>query len=158
MNMLDLPPELLEQIITLAISVHPKPPSILCTNRFFYDLGLRALHETLLFKTSAQLALFNSSSTPLSCMPKTVELSLGGGTSDFNTFGWLHAAFLRCLKDRIEPIMSHSGVCFTPRIELEGVYLCFHSHARNKRLHVIRKALGIIKWVPSHVGQRNTKV
>ncbi|KAH9941529.1 hypothetical protein B0H21DRAFT_752328 [Amylocystis lapponica] len=140
MAICDLPVELLLEILSLALDKHSSPTDVLCVNKAFAQLSQRILHAELHFQSIRQLILFGEQTTELACAPKTVSVTLAGGTANFNVFLHLAAALRRCGG---KPIATDRGAEQTAQVSLEQLTLCLHSHTRNPNLQYIYEALSL---------------
>ncbi|PCH37553.1 hypothetical protein WOLCODRAFT_140923 [Wolfiporia cocos MD-104 SS10] len=142
-----VPAELLLDILFLALHEHPRPSDVLCVDKSFRDLGTRAMHTHLRFRTMRQLILFSEQRTPLVCPPKTLVVLLSGGTPAFDVFLHLAAALRRCKRvapsSSTSPTLSEHSLYHTASepLDLDLLSLCLHSHARNPNLQHIHDAL-----------------
>jgi hypothetical protein len=146
MQLIDFPLEILEQVIAASIPIHPCPSSVLCVSRVFYRLGMRTLHLNLRFVSSVQIALFGTSDHSPACAPRSIEVTLGGANSDFYIFDRLHTVFLRCRTVLDDTTNQKKPLERSVPVHLDSLSLCFHSHAKNTRLHCIRTAFALVKY------------
>ncbi|KAI0693679.1 hypothetical protein C8T65DRAFT_760370 [Cerioporus squamosus] len=100
MSFLRVPTELVQGILAFALNDNPCPGDILCVNRTFFELGQPLLHGRLHFYSINQLSLFANGSAPLACAPRSVTISLAGGSADFEVFRHLMGALKRCQHSR----------------------------------------------------------
>jgi hypothetical protein len=152
MQLIDFPLEILEQVIAASIPIHPCPSSVLCVSRVFYRLGMRTLHLNLRFVSSVQIALFGTSDHSLACAPRSIEVTLGGANSDFYIFDRLHTVFLRCRTVLDDTTNQKKPLERSVPVHLDSLSLCFHSHAKNTRLHCIRTAFALVKYSVFQLG------
>ncbi|KAG7442862.1 uncharacterized protein BT62DRAFT_904891 [Guyanagaster necrorhizus] len=131
-----LPVEVVTEILTFAIAVHPIPANILCAHTLFRHIGLQTLHQSLCFRSSLQLRRFIHylRASPLACTPLTLTLDIAGGASE-SIFPTLDSAFTQISLDaacRKDP---------KGRVMLNKLHLILHSHMRDDNLHMVYVAL-----------------
>ncbi len=141
----DLPVELLSEIVFILFYGHPDTNllSILCINLLFRDLSLRLLYTHLRFHSIRQLSTFAVGREPkeLAYRPKTLTVTLSGGTADFDVFRHLAGVLRRCGAVGAGPSESTK----TEQVSLDVLSLCLHSHARSPHLRFIYEALSLVK-------------
>ncbi|KAK0469075.1 uncharacterized protein EV420DRAFT_7049 [Desarmillaria tabescens] len=133
---ISLPVEVLTDILTYALAIHPIPSNILCTQSLFRYIGLQILHQDLCFRSSLQLQRFTSClcTSSLACAPLTLTLDIAGGASE-SVFPTLDSVFTQISLDpacRKDP---------QGRVMLNGLHLILHSHMRDENLHMVYVAL-----------------
>lgn len=141
-SLLDLPAELFIEILTSALYNHSTPSDVLRVSHAFCTVGLRILHAHLRFRTVRQLAQFSAPLDPespgvtvrLACAPKTLSLSLPGGTASTDVFSLLATALHRCRIALNDP--SAEGGHYDARVPLDVLRLCLHSHRRIDVQHI----------------------
>ncbi len=131
-----LPFEIWSEILSFALQIHGVPGDVLCVNSSFCDIGTRILYSRLQFHTIRQLSLFSKTSYPPAYPPRTVEVTLAGGTADFDVFRYLAAAFKRCNSPS-----THSGEPPASPLSLDLLSLCLNSHVSSPSLQYIYDAL-----------------
>ncbi|PBK81440.1 hypothetical protein ARMGADRAFT_780848 [Armillaria gallica] len=133
---ISLPVEVLTEILTYALAVHPIPADILCAQSLFRDIGLQILHQNLCFRSSLQLHRFISClrTSSLACAPLTLTLDIAGGASE-SVFPSLDSVFTQISLDATCRKDAHG------RVMLNGLHLILHSHMRDENLHMIYVAL-----------------
>ena len=136
-SLLDLPAELFIDILAYALYNHSTPSDILCVAQAFHIVGLRILHAHLRFRTVHQLARFSAPlhlPVALACAPKTLSLSLPGGTASSDVFLLLANALLRC-RTAFNYLPAEGGHN-DARVPLDVLRLCLHSHMRIDVQHI----------------------
>ncbi|PBK63246.1 hypothetical protein ARMSODRAFT_1024268 [Armillaria solidipes] len=133
---ISLPVEVLTEILTYALAVHPIPADILCAQSLFRYIGLQILHQDLCFRSSLQLHRFISClrTSSLACAPLTLTLDIAGGASE-SVFPSLDSVFTQ---------ISLDAACRKDtqgRVMLNGLHLILHSHMRDENLHMVYVAL-----------------
>jgi hypothetical protein len=94
---LDLPIELILNILSFTVDVHPIPSSILCVNNFFFQICQPLLHTHLSFRSTWQLESFCSNSLhTLTSPPRSLNVELAGGSVNYEVFKCLREVLLRC--------------------------------------------------------------
>ncbi|EAU83908.2 hypothetical protein CC1G_10313 [Coprinopsis cinerea okayama7 len=170
MSINHLPSEILEDIISFALPLHPSPASILQTCSTFNDIGTKQLYTRLGFYSLTQLDRFlytfagdqnvgemgstssiSSSSTrqswtrPIPYRPRTVEFSFINDVKA-QLFFKMHSLFLMYL--RLNPGddggESPQVLQVHPKLELDALHLKCYSHTRDGNLEMIRLALGLV--------------
>lgn len=144
MPLLSLPVELISSILSFSLDDNPHPSSVLLVNSNFKNIGLSLLHSSLRFRTTAQLELFIENSGLLSCSPRSLSVTLAGGTSDFRLFHLLIAVFNLCIGAQ----MAYNGKDNNHgdgRLSLKLLNFCLNSHTSDPNLHLIRSALILVK-------------
>ncbi|KAK0220917.1 hypothetical protein EDD85DRAFT_266769 [Armillaria nabsnona] len=133
---ISLPVEVLTEILTYALAVHPIPADILCAQSLFRDIGLQILHQNLCFRSSLQLHRFISClrTSSLACAPQTLTLDIAGGASE-SVFPSLDSVFTQISLDAACRKDTHG------RVMLNGLHLILHSHMRDENLHMVYVAL-----------------
>ena len=134
--LLDLPTELLWEVLTAALGYNTAPADIFCAHSRFRTIGYRILYTRLRFRTVRQLAEFAQHTTPAPCPPRELSVTLSGGTVDFDVFKYLADALTRCAR-------AHGGD--SQKAPLELLSLCLNSHASNPNLGDIYRALVIAR-------------
>ncbi|KZT63173.1 hypothetical protein DAEQUDRAFT_185033 [Daedalea quercina L-15889] len=132
MSLVDLPLELLIDVLKYTLYDHPNPADVLCVTRTFHTIGLRVLHANLCFRTVHQLALFSALQElngrfKLVCAPKTLSISLPGGTASSDVFSML-ANVLRCCRAALDEPGARKDA--GRGLPLDVLELCLHSHMR----------------------------
>lgn len=139
-SLLGLPAELFIDILTYALYNHPTPSDVLCLAQSFYTVGLRILHADLRLRTVRQLAQFSapqeSPEVRLACAPKTLSLSLPGGTATSDVFLLLAKALRRCSAALNELSADEGHRHGDTRVPLDVLRLCLHSHMRIDVQHI----------------------
>ncbi|KAK0451829.1 hypothetical protein EV421DRAFT_1065670 [Armillaria borealis] len=133
---ISLPVEVLTEILTYALAVHPIPADILRAQSLFRYIGLQILHQDLYFRSSLQLHRFISClrTSSLACAPLTLTLDIAGGASQ-SIFPSLNSVFTQ---------ISLDAACRKDtqgRVMLNELHLILHSHMRDENLHMIYVAL-----------------
>ncbi|KAL1939073.1 hypothetical protein VTO73DRAFT_10333 [Trametes versicolor] len=146
MSLSRVPVELLQLILAFALDGNSQPSDVLRVSRTFLELGQLILHARLRFRSIHQLILFSEGSSTLACAPKTLSITLAGGSADFEVFKHLAAAFERCRKtlrsfDKLRG--STSGDAEITQVPLELLSLRLHSHMNNPYLGYIYEALSL---------------
>ncbi|KAI0824533.1 hypothetical protein BC628DRAFT_1410930 [Trametes gibbosa] len=149
MSLLYLPVELLQQVLAFSLADHPIPSDVLCVSHAFLELGQPFLHARLQFQSIHQLILFSQTTSPLSCVPKALSVTLAGGSADFEVFKHLAAALERCrntlrASDKIRENSNRRGHAGeVTQVPLELLSLRLHSHTNNPHLGYVYEALSI---------------
>ena len=94
------------------------------------------MYTRLRFRTVRQLARFSQQTNATPCAPRELNITLSGGTADFNVFKYLADALRRCAR-------AYGEGC--ERAPLDLLSLCLNSHASNPNLEDIYTALAIAK-------------
>ncbi|KAI0694101.1 hypothetical protein BC835DRAFT_1031004 [Cytidiella melzeri] len=137
MQLADLPTEILDTILEIALNLHSLPAHVLCVNSTFRDIGYRILYTRLHFSTIRQLYQFSRKSNLVPHSPREVTVALAGGIADFNSFHFLSDALRKCLADRYKLNEDPSA----SSLPLDSLRLCLHSHVSNPYLYQIYNAL-----------------
>ncbi|KAL6306914.1 hypothetical protein BKA93DRAFT_125469 [Sparassis latifolia] len=136
MSLFRIPVELLLEILTLALDEHLCPTDVLRVNHTISELGQHILHSNLHFRSIGQLTVFARETTPLVCPPKSLVITLAGGSASFDVFLHLADALLRC-KQSIDDEERKQD----KPVPLDLLSLCLHSHTRNPHQKYIYDAL-----------------
>lgn len=136
--MLQLPPELLSEIVSQTLAVSSSPTHLLRVNSQFYAIGTHVLYSRLRFRSIRQLLLFSQSLSLPPYLPREIHVVLSGGTADFDVFKYLANAITRC----IQVVQEGSE---SAKLPLELMYLQLNSHTLNPNLGDIYDALILIK-------------
>ena len=124
MYLLDLPPELLIQILDVATAVHPTPAHVLVLNKFIYSIAVPILYRHPYFPSLSAIARFPvviwGSETV--GKPSTITVNLAGAEVGRGAFRDL----LRLLSTTRFP-RDHVTNLTVTRLELEDLRLCLHS-------------------------------
>ena len=118
MYLLDLPPELLIQVLDIATVIHPVPAHVLVLNKFIYGIASPILYRHLHFLSVSALARFPSVSwgSDTVWQPSTITVEPAGGEvgrGAFRDLGHLLSR-TRFPKD-------------STALELDDLRLCMHS-------------------------------
>ncbi|KAI0634001.1 hypothetical protein C8Q77DRAFT_1055648 [Trametes polyzona] len=156
MSLAYVPVELLRLILVFALDDHPAPSNVLRVSRVFHELGQPVLHARLRFHSIQQLIRFSEDISPLACAPKSLSVSLAGGTADFEVFKHLAAALGRCrrtlVRMRSDRARGRAGHENGPperaegeitQVPLELLSLRLHSHTNNPHLGYVYEALSL---------------
>ncbi|KAI0357880.1 hypothetical protein OH77DRAFT_1311352 [Trametes cingulata] len=147
MSLSRVPVELLQEILAFALETHPHPSDVLTVNKAFLELGQPLLHARLRFHSINQLILFSNGTEPLACAPKSLCITLAGGSADFEIFKHLAAALERCRRSlrAADKRRARSGenVEVVNQVPLELLSLRLHSHTNNPHLGYIYEALSL---------------
>jgi hypothetical protein len=94
-----LPPELIFDILSISLTLHPRPVHILRTSSHFYDISLRLLYNRLQFKSCSQIEHFLNAygRQPLRIPypPHVIELDVDNDAK-LDLFTQLRDLFLSC--------------------------------------------------------------
>ena len=153
MSLAAVPIELLQAILVQALCDHPRPGELLSVNSVFYELGQPILHANLSFRSITQLILFSEGTSPLFSAPRTLTITLAGGSADFEIFKYMAAALRRCLRSIADlrgtkggdPLAFDKGTERGTKVPLELLSLRLHSHSGNPHLSYIYEALALAK-------------
>lgn len=137
--LLQLPFELLSDILALCLDNHPCPSNVLCVHSQLHAIGIHILCSRLHFRSVRQLTLFAQSTAPLPCAPRELLVTLAGGTADFLTFRYLGDAIRRCVKETCPT--RETDTC----LPLELLSLRLNSHTSNPNLPDIYSSLVLVK-------------
>ena len=167
MSLSTVPVEILTEILAYALDAHHSPSVVLCVNSTFLGLGHPLLHAHLRFRSLTHLIRFAEGAIPLARNPRTLEISLAGGSAIFEVFRHLANALQRILHSiRTRANVSSSTSHFQPehdapsrgvngpvhdgitQVPLELLSFRLHSHTSNPYLSYIYEALSLAKWVP----------
>ena len=152
-----LPIELVIQILTSSLAVHPVPSSILRVSSRWRDIGQRILHTNIEISSLTQLYLFRTSA--LSCKPRSFTLHLAGGAVDFTRQSptpWttpLDEPFEAHSEDIRSRVSMSGGIfgclkrAFALCLDVEEVHLRLNSHAGDPHIDMIYSAFSLIKYV-----------
>lgn len=157
-----LPVELVIQILTYSIAVHPIPSSILRVASRWRDIGQTILHTNIEISSLTQLYHFRTSE--LSCKPRSFALRLAGGAVDFTRqlpTSWTVTSdkSVETHNEDIRSRVSMSGgifgclrLAFARCPDVEEVHLRLNSHTSDPHTEMIYSALCLIKYVSLHFG------
>lgn len=134
--MLQLPTELLFDILIHALDAHPCPSDVFCVHSQLNTIGSRVLYSHLHFRSVRQLKLFTQDRAPLPCAAREIRIILPGGTVNFDVFRHMQDVFRRCLE-----WSGNRG----ERLPLELLSLRLHSHTSNPNLRDIHGALILVE-------------
>ncbi|EKM56721.1 uncharacterized protein PHACADRAFT_254007 [Phanerochaete carnosa HHB-10118-sp] len=139
--MLQLPPELLSEVLTYVLDIHNRPADVLCVHSRLHILGSHVIYSRLHFSSVQQLLRFSQGCKPLPCVPQSIRVALPGGRIDLDVFRYLRHALLRCAQN------AHSSAQHLPRLplELQLLFLRLNSHSSNPNLGDIYDALVLAK-------------
>ncbi|KAI0729465.1 hypothetical protein C8Q72DRAFT_777841 [Fomitopsis betulina] len=142
--LLALPAELFIDILTYALYDHSNPANVLCVAQLFSTVRLRILHANIRLQTVRQLAQFSTpqestgDSLRLACAPKTLSLSIPGGSASPDVFLLLAKALHRCKAalDELSLAVDESHPDRDGRVPPDILHLCLHSHMRINVQHI----------------------
>jgi hypothetical protein len=121
MTLLDLPIELLIQVLDIATTIHPIPAHVLVLNKFIYGIASPILYKHLYFPSTFAMARFPSViwGSDTVWKPKTITVELAGGEVGKGAFRQLSRLFASTpfRQDAMNSI----------RLELEDFRLCMHT-------------------------------
>jgi len=152
-----LPIELVIQILTYGLAVHPVPSSILRVSSRWRDIGQTILHTNIEISSLTQLYLFRASN--LSCKPRSFALRLVGSAVDFtrqSPTSWTTPLdeSPEVYNEDIRKRVSMSGGifgclrrAFAQCLDVEEVYLRLNSHTSDPHIEMIFSAFCLIKYV-----------
>jgi len=129
-----LPPELILDILSFAIGLHPNPSSILATSRRLHALGTPLLYAAPSFRSARALAAF-----PLRppVQPRALHVHLAGGEVGAGQFRALATLIRHCLRN---------GGRNDNVLQLEELSLCMNSTADPKSDDSALEALGLVEY------------
>ncbi|KAH8112241.1 hypothetical protein DFH11DRAFT_1689975 [Phellopilus nigrolimitatus] len=141
-----LPLDLVWQIIGISLSESPRTPlSLLLVNSEFRDLCLSFLQTELRFSSIHQLEIFEQRCDSLAYLPRTLTITLPGGSADFRLFKVLH--------DTLQHIVhivsqSHQGSdnakdLSNRRLRLQRLQLCLNSFTLDPDIEYLFRALNL---------------
>jgi len=138
MYLLDLPPELLIQVLDIATAIHPVPAHVLALNKLIYRIASPILYRHLHFLSTSAVAQFPSViwGSETVWKPSTITVKLAGGEvgrGAFRDLGRLlsRTRFLRDVKG-------------STVLELKDLRLCMHSTSDNDADDQSLQALGFV--------------
>jgi len=152
-----LPIELVIQILTFSLAVHPVPSSILRVASRWRDIGQTILHTNIEISSLTQLYLFRTSA--LSCKPRSFTLHLVSGAVDSTRQSptpWttpLDESFEVHNEDILNRVSMSGGIfgclkrAFAQCLDVEEVHLRLNSHASDPHIDMIYSAFCLIKYV-----------
>ena len=152
-----LPIELVIQILTYSLAVHPVPSSILRISSRWRDIGQTILHTNIEISSLTQLYLFKTAK--LSCPPRSFALRLVGGAVDFtrqSPTSWItqlnepSEIYNEDIRNRVSMSGGIFGClrrAFARCLDVEEVYLRLNSHTSDPHIEMIYSALCLIKYV-----------
>ncbi|KAF5348020.1 hypothetical protein D9758_010032 [Tetrapyrgos nigripes] len=168
----DLPVEILYDILTYAIHGSQECSNILCTNSIFHSIGLRILHQDLVFTSVNQLMRFgkwiagqdHNESRSLLCEPQTLTLDLAGRTASVlevyplglrgvldnnlsEPVQFTSLSIFQCLHRVLFHLVRHTsgvGTDAAGRLILETLYLRLNSHSSDSRCYAIEDAFMLV--------------
>lgn len=139
MYLLDLPPELLIQVLGIATAIHSVPAHVLVLNKLIYRIASPILYRHLHFLSTSAVARFPSViwGSETVWKPSTITVKLAGGEvgrGAFRDLGRLlsRTRFLRDVKG-------------STVLELEDLRLCMHSTSDSDADDQSLQALGFVK-------------
>ena len=154
-----LPIEIVIQILTYGLAVHPVPSSILRVASHWRDIGQTILHTHIEISSLTQLYLFRTSK--LSCKPRSFALRLVGGAVDFTRQSptlWtapldesveVHNEDIRNRVSMSGGIFGCLRFAFFRCPDVEEVHLRLNSHTSDPHIEMIHSALCLVKYVSS---------
>ncbi|KAH9027433.1 hypothetical protein EDB84DRAFT_1272662 [Lactarius hengduanensis] len=118
--LLSLPTELLEQILGIAIAVHPIPAHVLVLNKFVFAIASRILYQHLDFSSTSAMARFPPMIWGSETLrkPSSIAVRLSGGEVGKGAFRQIR---------RLLESTRFQGVTESDNLELEDLHLCMHS-------------------------------
>ncbi|KAI0768284.1 hypothetical protein BD413DRAFT_479577 [Trametes elegans] len=144
-----VPVELLQEFLAYALETSPAPADLLSVSRTFLELGQPLLHARLRFRSINSLILFSQGAAPLVCAPKSLSVTLAGGSADYEVFTYLAAALKRCRRSLQADETRQEGPGGTgepeeaTQVPLELLSLRLHSHINNPHLACVYEALSL---------------
>jgi hypothetical protein len=136
------PPELVSDILSIAILLHPQPASILLTSSYFYNLSLRLLYHKLHFTSYRQIEKFLQTygiePIRVPYPPRAIELDLDNN-ANMNVFSQLRDLFLTCSLARGTEVDEQG------RLVLDSLTLRLHSLSQDPNPGSIYNTLRSIK-------------
>ncbi|KAH8993582.1 hypothetical protein EDB86DRAFT_3171483 [Lactarius hatsudake] len=118
--LLSLPTELLEQILGIAIAVHPIPAHVLVLNKFIFAIASRILYQHLDFSSTSAMARFPPMIWGSETLrkPSSIAVRLSGGEVGKGAFRQIRRLF---------ESTRFQGATESDNLELEDLHLCMHS-------------------------------
>lgn len=118
--LLDLPTELLAQILGIAIAVHPIPAHVLVLNKFIFVVASGILYQHLDFSSTSAMARFPPKIWGSDTLrkPSRITVRLSGGEVGKGAF--------RQLRGLLESV-RFQDVTESDNLELEDLHLCMHT-------------------------------
>ncbi|GJE98721.1 hypothetical protein PsYK624_149560 [Phanerochaete sordida] len=132
--MLQLPPELLSDILTYVLDTHPRPSDVLCVHSCVYGPGSHVLYSRLRFTSVRQLSRFSRDHAPLPCAPQVIAVQLPGAGENLDVFRHLRGVLQRCMQ-RVETSEQPAS------LPLELLSLRLNSHTHDPHIEEIHHAL-----------------
>ncbi|PFH51143.1 hypothetical protein AMATHDRAFT_143252 [Amanita thiersii Skay4041] len=137
----DLPPEIVLEILSQSIVVHPQPAAILVTSSFFYHSSVDLLYRNLYFKSRNQLIRFlrTYSNAPfrIARPPRSIELDFDSGMTT-NIFYHIGLLFVAC------SFAPSAEVDTRSRVVVDLLKLRLHSHSQDPYIGSIYDALASV--------------
>jgi hypothetical protein len=140
-QLVELPVELLLDILSLALHTNPTTSSILRLNSHFLSTSLRILHTDLYFRSSTQVNLFRR--TNLTCAPRSLTLDLAGGATDTHLFKELLGTFFKC--KTYSQAKGWGNIDDKGRLMLDLLKWRLNSHTEDPNLRSIYSALSYVQ-------------
>ena len=138
-----LPPELIFDILSVSLTLHPRPVHVLRTSSRFYSMSLRLLYNRLQFKSCSQIERFLTAygRQPLHIPypPHVIELDVDNDTK-FNLFMQLRDLFRSC------SLASGAEVDQQGRLVLDLLRLRLHSLSQDPNPGAVYDTLCVIKY------------
>ena len=139
-----LPTELLIDILTFALLLHPRPADILRTSSQIFTLAFHILYAHLHFTSTQQLVLFLSTfeDHSLRCAPRSIDCDIDvvkNATRDI--FQLMRSLFTRC------SAVPTAEVDDQGRLVVDLLRLRMNSHAQDPNIYMVYEALSRIKYV-----------
>lgn len=138
MHLLDLPPELLIQILVIATVIHPIPAHVLVLNKIIYTIASQVLYRHLYFPSISAVVRFPSVNWGSETVgkPSTITIKLAGGEVDKGAFRELWRLLSRARFPRDDD---------TGGLQLKGLHLCMHSTSDSNADDQSLQALELVK-------------
>ena len=145
-SLIMLPPELISYILSVSLTLHPRPVHLLRLSSYFYDVSIRLLYNSLQFQSYTQierfLATYGRQPLRIPCPPRVIELDVDNN-AQFNLFLRLRDLFLFCT------LATGAEVDQQGRLVLDLLNLRLHSLSQDPNPGTIYDTLCAIKWVAS---------
>ena len=136
-----LPPELLFDILSVSLTLHPRPVHVLRTSSHFYNMSLRLLYSRLQFKSFFQikrfLTVYGRQPLRIPYPPHVIEID---NDTTLNLFMQLRDLFLSC------SLAGGAVVDQQGRLVLDLLRLRLHSLSQDPNPGAIYDALCVLKY------------
>jgi hypothetical protein len=165
---LDLPLEMVSQILACSLIDHPRPSDILAVHSSFLLVSLPILHSQISLRSFENLERFTDKKfgANITRIPTSLDIQLPGGQVHKRLWVTLRKVFQKCRPPHIAALdtpptsdddeagsttssESDESLIYYGRRHLQHVHLSLNSLASDPSLAVLSKALGALKYVPT---------